>query len=132
MEHMPHGEIAALMEVRTMDVAYLGEKIFLEEVKATGQVWVARGVNNNIYAVEIDKAGFSLPVWSSREKVAAFLKNARLVGPRLEPHPVPVETLARTWLSDRMMAIAELQINPDGMTTRVLILTAEEFIASQA
>jgi len=115
-----------------MDVAYLGEKIFLDEVKATGQVWVARGVNNNIYAVEIDKEGFSLPVWSSGERVAAFLKNARLVGPRLEPHPIPVKTLVKTWLSDRMMAIAELQINPDGMTTRVLILTAEEFIASQA
>jgi hypothetical protein len=26
-----------------------------------------------------------------------------------------------------MMAIAELQINPDGKTSRVLVLTAEEF-----
>jgi len=36
------------------------------------------------------------------------------------------------WLSDQAMAIVELQINPDGRTTRVLILTAAEFQATQA
>jgi len=115
-----------------MDIAYLGEKIFLEEVKATGQVWVARGIYRNIYSLEIDTTGFSLPVWSNREKVVAFLQNARLVGTRYEPHAVPVEVFTTAWLSDKMMAISELQINPDGKTTRVLVLTAEEFTATQA
>jgi hypothetical protein len=115
-----------------MDIAYIGEKIFLEEVKATGQVWVARGINKNIYALEIDQTGFSLPVWSTREKVAEFLKNARLVGTIYEPHGVSLEVFTRTWLSDKMMAISELQINPDGKTTRVLVLTAEEFTSTQA
>jgi len=115
-----------------MDIAYLGEKIFLEEVKATGQVWVARGIYKNIYSLELDKTGISVPVWSNRERVVAFLQNARLVGTRYEPHAVPVEVFTKSWLSDKMMAISELQINPDGKTTRVLVLTAEEFTATQA
>jgi len=115
-----------------MSVAYIGEKLFLEEVKATGLVWVARGLHRNVYAVAVDQTGFSLPVWSNREGVEAFLKNARLVGTRYEPHAVPVEVFTNAWLSDRMMAIAELQINPDGKTTRVLVLTVEEFQATQA
>jgi len=115
-----------------MDIAYLGEKIFLEEVKTSGYVWVARGIHKNIYSLELDQTGFSLPVWSNREKVVAFLENARLVGTRYEPHAVSVEVFTKAWLSDKMMAISELQINPDGKTTRVLVLTAEEFTSTQA
>lgn len=115
-----------------MSVEYLGEKIFLQEIEATGQVWVARSVYANIYAMEIDEAGFSLPVWSNRERAVEYLKNARLVGPRYEPHAVPLEVFTSAWLSDKMMAISELQINPDGKSTRVLVLTAEEFKSSQA
>ena len=115
-----------------MTVAYLGEKIFLEEVKDSGQVWVARGVYKNIYALELDETGFSLPVWSNEERVVEFLKNARLFGPKYEPHAVPLDVFTKAWLSDKAMAISEVQINPDGRTTRVLVLTAEEFQSTQA
>jgi hypothetical protein len=115
-----------------MTVEYLGELAFLQEVKASGEIWVARGVNKNIYSLELDKTGFSLPVWSNRERVDEFLKNARLVGTKYEPHAVPLDVFTNAWLSDKMMDIAELQLNPDGKTTRVLVVTAEEFISSQA
>ncbi len=114
-----------------MSVEYLGEKIFLQEIGAGGEVWVARGGYRNIYAMEIDNLGFSLPVWSNRERVVAFLQNARLLGPPYEPHAIPLDVFTNAWLSDKMKAIAELQINPDGKATRVLCLTTEEFTASQ-
>jgi hypothetical protein len=110
-----------------MSIEYLGERVFRDEVEAAGQLWVARGVYKNIYALEIDATGFSLPVWSNRERVVEFLKNARLVGPKYEPDAVALDVFTQAWLSDKMMAIAELQINPDGKTSRVLVLTAEEF-----
>jgi hypothetical protein len=110
-----------------MSIEYLGEKVFRNEVETAREVWVARGVHKNIYAVEIDRTGFSLPVWSNRERVVDFLKNARLVGPKYEPEAVSLEVFTQAWLSDKMMAIAELQINPDGKTTRVLVYTVEEF-----
>ncbi len=115
-----------------MSVEYLGEKIFLLEVEANGEVWVARGVHANVYAEEIGETGFSLPVWSLRERAVEYLRNARLIGPKYEPHAVPLERFTNGWLSDKMMAIAELQINPDGKTSRVLCLSAEEFTATQA
>lgn len=114
-----------------MSIEYLGEKIFRDEVEAAGHVWVARGLHKNIYALEIDQTGFSLPVWSNRERVVEFLKNARPAGPKYEPEAVPLVVFTETWLSDQMMAIAELQINPDGKTTRVLVLTVEEFKAAR-
>jgi hypothetical protein len=114
-----------------MSVEYIGEKAFLQEVMASGEVWVARGINKNIYSMELDGTGFSLPVWSNEQRVVDFLKNARLVGTKYEPHAVPLDVLTNAWLSDKMMAIAELQLNPDGKTTRVLVVTAEEFISSQ-
>jgi len=114
-----------------MTVEYIREIAFLQEVKASGQVWVAMGINKNIYALELDEAGFSLPVWSNRERVVEFLKNARLVGSKYEPYVVLLEVLTKAWLSDKMMGISELQLNPDGKTTRVLVVTAEEFIAAQ-
>ncbi len=113
------------------NVEYIGEKIFLHEVEAFGEVWVARGIFNNIYALEIDETGFSLPVWSNRERVVEFLKNTRLIGTAYEPHAVLLGVFTNAWLSDKMMAIAELQINPDGKAERVLCLTADEFKATQ-
>lgn len=110
-----------------MSIEYLGEKIFRDEVAASGQVWVARSIYKNIYAEEIDDRGVSLPVWSNRERVVEFLKNARLTGPKYEPEAVLLAIVTEAWLSDKMMAIEELQINPDGKTTRVLVFTAEEF-----
>jgi hypothetical protein len=82
--------------------------------------------------VEIDQTGFSLPAWSNRERVVDYLENARLVGTRYEPYAVPLDVFTNRWLSDKSMAIAEVQLNPDGKTTRVLVLTTEEFQASQA
>lgn len=113
------------------NIEYIGEKIFLDEVEASGQVWVARSIYKNIYAMELDETGLSLPVWSRRDRVEEFLHNANLVGPPYMPDQVSVEIFTSAWLSDKMMDITELQINPDGKTTRVLCLTAEEFKTSQ-
>jgi hypothetical protein len=115
-----------------MGVKYLGEKIFLEEIETTGQVWVARSVYKNIYAQELDRTQISLPVWSKKERVDTFLQNARLVGPKYEPSAVPLDIFTKAWLSDKMMAISELQINPDGRASRVLCYTTEEFKDSQS
>jgi Protein of unknown function (DUF2750) len=114
-----------------MTVEYLGEKVFLQEVGDAGLIWVARSIHQSIYAMEIDRTGFSLPVWSKEERVREFLKNSLLVGPKYEPHAVPLDVFTNAWLSDKMKAIAEVQINPDGKTTRVLVLTTEEFLAAQ-
>ncbi len=115
-----------------MNIEYFGEKIFLDEIKDSGQVWVARGSHKNIYSMELDRTGLSLPVWSSSERVNDFLKNARLIGSKYEPHAVPLKVFSDAWLSDKMMAINELLINPDGKTTRMLALYPEEFQSSQA
>lgn len=57
-----------------MSVEYIGAKFFLEEIEASGQVWVARITHKNIYAMVLEKTGVSLPVCSSSEKVDNFLK----------------------------------------------------------
>ena len=114
-----------------MTVEYFGEKIFLEEVEASQRVWVARNDLHMVYTQELDRTGFSLPVWSNEERVVAFLRNALLVGPKFEPHSLPVWTFVNAWLSDKQKGIIELLINPDGKSTRVLALTPEEFQASQ-
>lgn len=113
-----------------MSIGYLGEKVFLQGIRDAGQLWVLRGVHKNIHAQETED-GYSLPVWSSRENAAAFLKQARLIGQRYEPEAIPLEIFTRAWLSDQRMAIVELQINPDGRSSRVLVMTREEFQASQ-
>jgi hypothetical protein len=117
--------------MNTENIEYIGEKIFLEELDAAGQVWVARGIYKNIYAMELDETGLSLPVWSNRERVVDFLQNARLVGTPYVPDVVSLDVFTNVWLSDKMMDISELQINPDGKTTRVLCLTADEFRSAQ-
>jgi len=115
----------------TMTVEYLGERIFLEESTAAGEIWVARSTLNSIYAVSIDRAGFSLPVWSCSERVVAFLKNARLIGPKYEPHAIALEVFTASWLSDLGKGIVELQINPEGKSARVLVMSPDEFRAAQ-
>jgi len=115
-----------------MNIEYFGEKIFLDEINDSGQVWVARSSHKNIYAMELDRTGLSLPVWSSSERVTDYLNNAKLIGPKYEPHAVPLNTFTNAWLSDKMMAINELLINPDGKTKRMLALYPEEFQTSQA
>ena len=114
-----------------MTIEYLGLRIFLEEIKATNQLWVARNCYGLILATAIDSTGFSLPVWSSSRRVGEFLQAARLVGPKYEPHAVPVETFTAAWLSDKGLAIAELQINPDGRSSRALVMDPDEFRAVQ-
>ena len=114
-----------------MTVEYLGARIFLEESKVAGEIWVARSSLNSIYAVSIDRTGFSLPVWSGNERAAEFLRNARLVGPKYEPYAVPLEVFSLEWLSDQGKAIVELQINPDGKSARVLVMSPDEFRSAQ-
>jgi hypothetical protein len=114
-----------------MTVQYLAEKIFLNEIEATGQVWIARSIYKNIYAEEFNQAELSLPVWSTRERADSYLKNARLIGPKYEPEAVPLDVFTQAWLSNKAMAIAELQINPDGKASRILCYTAEEFQSIQ-
>jgi len=114
-----------------MNITYFGEKIFYDEIRDTGQIWVARSHYKNIHFMEFDRTGISLPVWSSSERVQDYLDNAKLIGPKFEPDVVPIHTFINAWLSDQMMAITELLINPDGRTTRMLALFPEEFIQSQ-
>lgn len=109
---------------------YIGEKIFLQELE--GEVWVAKGPHQNIYALELDETGFSLPVWSQEKRVVAYLENAMLTGGPYTPHAVPLNTFTNAWLSNQSMAINELLVNMDGLSTQALVLTVEEFTASQA
>jgi hypothetical protein len=115
-----------------MTVEFIMAFAFFQEVNAAGRVWVARSEYKNIYAQEVGEGGYSLPVWSNRERVDDYLKNARPLGPKYEPDEVPIEIFTGAWLSDMRMNITEVQINPDGRSTRVLILTNEEFVAAQA
>jgi len=109
-----------------MTIEYLGAKIFLKEILDAGEVWVARGVYKNIFAQEIENYAFSLPAWSSRARVEGYLRISRMVG-RFEPRSIPLKEFANRWLSDPMLAISEVQVNPLGTESRVLALTAEEF-----
>uniref|UniRef100_A0A831U2W6 DUF2750 domain-containing protein n=1 Tax=Geobacter metallireducens TaxID=28232 RepID=A0A831U2W6_GEOME len=113
-----------------MTVAYMVEKVFLEEIRAANQVWVAKGTCNNIYSQELNRGEISLPVWSSSERVSSFLKHALLVGTKYEPHAISLEVFTNAWLSDKMKGITELQLNQDGKSDRVLAYTTEEFISA--
>ncbi len=115
-----------------MTVEYIKAFAFLQEVNAAGRLWVARSVYKNIYAQEVGDGEYSLPVWSTKERVVEYLKNARPLGPKYEPDEVPLDVFTGAWLSDVRMNISEVQINPDGRSTRVLVLTNEEFTAAQA
>jgi hypothetical protein len=117
--------------MKEMDMEYPGEKIFLKEVEAIGKVWVVKGANQNVYSLQLDETGYSLPVWSHQQRVIEYLRNARLVGSDYEPYAVPLDIFTNVWLSDKMMDISELLINLNGLTTRALVLTIEEFKASQ-
>ena len=92
---------------------------------------MARGIYKNFYAMDLDDEGFSLPVWSNRERVVDYLNNAHPVG-QYEPYPVKLYEFTSRWLADQSMAIVELQLNPDGRSDRVLVVTTEEFQATQA
>jgi hypothetical protein len=111
----------------TMSIEFLGEKIFREEIETSGQVWVAKNEHQVVYAMELDRTGFSLPIWSTKEKVETFLKKSYLVGPKYTPHAMPIEKLSVTWLSDLSKGINEVQLNPEARASRVLVMTKEEF-----
>jgi hypothetical protein len=115
-----------------MTVEYIKAFAFFQEVNEAGRVWIARSVYKNIYAQEVEEGGYSLPIWSTRERVVDYLKNARPLGPKYEPDEIPLDVFTGAWLSDMRMNIVEVQINPDGTSTRVLVLTNEEFTAAQA
>ena len=114
-----------------MNIEYLGAKIFLDEINASQQIWVAKNSYGSIYTPQLNEPLLSLPVFSNREKVEAFLNSARLVGPASEPHAIPLGEFTLTWLNDPQRAIGELQINPDGRSSRVLVMTKEEFQEAQ-
>lgn len=59
-----------------------------------------------------------------------YLRNERLIG-GYEPYPVALDVFTKAWLSDKAMDITELLVNMDGNSTRALVLTIEEFRASQ-
>ena len=107
-------------------IEYLGERTYLDELDAEKQVWVARGEYRNIYALEIENQAFSVPTWSTRNRVEAYLKSS-LLHQRFEPHAIPLWEFANSWLSDQMRGIAEVQVNPCGKASRVLAMTNEEF-----
>ena len=79
-----------------MEIAYLGEKVFREEIASSRELWVLRSEYKNIYALETDE-GYSLPVWSGRAHAEEFLKNAMLVGPKYGPEAVSLEVLTNAW-----------------------------------
>jgi hypothetical protein len=106
-----------------------GEETFLQELEATGQIWVVKGESDYIYALELDDRGFSLPVWSCIERVLAFMINQQLVGTVFLPFPIPLDVFAKMWL-DNMIDVNELLINLDGKSTRAVVLTIDEFRSS--
>jgi len=109
-----------------MSLEFLGVKPFLAEIESTGEVWVARGQHRDIHAQEIENYAYSLPAWSSEARSAAYLR-ATLLWQRYAPHPIPLREFANRWLSDQSLAIAEVQVNPNGRSSRVVALTADEF-----
>ena len=115
-----------------MSIEYLKAFAFQQEINEAGQLWVARSINGIVHAQEIDQTGYSLPVWSNRDRVVDYLKNALLVGPRFEPYAILLEDFSNRWLSDQSKGIKELQLNPDGKSSQVLAVTTEEFMAAQA
>jgi hypothetical protein len=109
----------------------LGEQTFLQEVEAAGEVWVVKGSDENIFALQLQEAGYSLPVWSGRDRVMDFLLNERLFFPEYEPGAVPLGVFNDKLLLDKMLGIYDLLINFDGREQQVLVLTVEEFIFTQ-
>ena len=115
-----------------MIISYFGEKIFFDEIKNTSQIWVARSDLKNILYLELDRDVISLPIWSTYNRAQNYLDNARPIGPKYNPDVVPVETFINSWLSDKMMGITEVLINPDGRNPRMLALYPDEFVTSRA
>lgn len=110
-----------------MSVEFLAAKLFIKELKTSQLIWVAKNQYGKIYTPDLNEPLLSLPVWSNSHNVSEFLKNARLIGPPYQPHAIPLDEFVLTWLSDPQRAIGELQINPDGKSSRVLVMTKEEF-----
>ena len=115
-----------------MTAEFLDQQMFRQEVESTGEVWVVKGEDKSIFALQLDQAGFSLPVWSGRDRVIDFLASQRLVGSEYEPHAVPLAVFTEIWLSDNMMGIAELLINIDGRSQRALVQSVEQFVSSHS
>ena len=110
-----------------MAIEFIGQKIFHQEIQDSGELWVARSEHKNIFAMELDRTGYSLPVWSNSERVMDYLKNARPIGPAYQPYRVSLKVFSEAWLANKSMAINELLINPDGKSSRMLALYPEEF-----
>ena len=114
-----------------MSLEFLDEKKFHTEITSADQVWVAKGIYGNIYFLDVLPDGICLPVWSNQEKVIDYLANARPIGPKYSPFSVSLDRFTETWMTNPGMAIEELAINPDGRSTRMLIISTEEFLAAR-
>jgi len=114
-----------------VSLEFLDEKKFYVEITSTDQIWVAKGDYNNIYFLDVLPQGVCLPVWSNQEKVFDYLKNARPIGPPYSPFSVSLDRFSETWMTNPAMSIKELAINPNGASTRMLIVSTEEFLAAR-
>lgn len=114
-----------------MSLKFLDEKKFYAEITSTAQVWVAKGVYENIYFLDVLSQGVCLPVWSNQGKVVDYLKNARPIGPQYSPFSLSLDRFTETWMTNPRMAIKELAINPDGTSTKMLIISTAEFLAAR-
>lgn len=110
-----------------MNIEFIGQIVFSQEVQANGKVWVVKGRYENIYALELDAQGFSLPVWSARERAEEFLENVQVVGREYEPYPIGLDSFIDNYIMNEIMGINELLINMDGTTPQALVLTLDEF-----
>ena len=115
-----------------MTVEYLDQQMFRQEVESAGEVWVVKGGDRNLFALQLEENGLSLPVWSGRERVVDFLASQTLMDSGYEPHAVPLAVFTEIWLYDNMMGIAELLINIDGRSQRALVLSVEQFISTHS
>lgn len=114
-----------------MSLEFLDEKKFYAEITSTDHIWVAKGDYDNIYFLDVLAQGVCLPVWSNQEKLVTYLENARPIGPKYSPFAVDLGRFTETWMTNPGMAIKELAINPNGASTRMLIISTEEFLAAR-
>ena len=120
---LPHINPLGIYEIKIMS-----EKDFFETIAANGHVWVAmQEIEVVAFKVGEDNDTVGLPVWECEENAEGFLSNigaAKLI----RPVGVPLEVFKVKWLEKPSMNIDELIICPNGLDSKNLVLTKEEFI----
>ena len=106
----------------------MSEKEFFETIAANGHVWVAmKEIEVVAFKGGEDKEIVGLPVWECEESAKGFLSN--IDAPTLiRPVEVPLEVFKLKWLEKPSWNIDELIICPNGLDSKNLVLTKEEFI----